>query len=214
ELAGRNYVHKHNVPSPFQPVIKKWQRNKKGTQIELEIRIVDNNFLEAVLKRLEHTEYFILGSTEFELVQYEAHYDTCINLDSYIQPLPSIFNIQFNSPTLFSRQEVTERGIVYKKIQEINLKLLLHSICKYLQVRFNYKTDFDTVDAIAKKTIVIHEYFEPINIKATSSYQTDRALHGEMTLKIKSLNKEERDLLGKLLKLSTYIGVGNKKAFG
>src|SRR5699024_9513578 len=214
ELAGRNYVHKHNIPSPFQPTIKKWQRHSRGTNVEIEIRMVDDQFMESVIKRLSESNYFILGSTEFELIDCSLSKDATIKMDGSVPVLPDLFTIKLLSPTLFSKQRVTSTGIVYENIRVMNMKHYLHSICKYLHARFGYQTDFDMVDNIAKKTKVNYEKFEPIELRTRSSYKTDKAIHGEMTVNIKDLSIEEKLLLGKLVKLSTYVGVGQKKAFG
>jgi len=214
ELAGRNYEHKHNVPSPFQPVIKKWNKIAKGTEVAIEIRIVDNEFYNAVIKRLDKSEYFILGSTEFEITNIKATKDLLLDFKNNVPPLPDVFKIRFDSQTVFSQMEVTDNGIIYHSIDDINMKLFLHSICKFLQNRFNYKTDFDIVNNIAKKSIIINQSIQPVQVTATQSYSKEKAVYGHLTLKITDLNEEEKQLLGKLVKLASYVGVGHKKAFG
>src|SRR5699024_11987975 len=70
ELAGREYEHIHNKPPAFQPVIKEWEMVKNGTNISIEIRIVEEEFYNKAIERLQQSNYIVVCSKEFVIIDF------------------------------------------------------------------------------------------------------------------------------------------------
>ena len=215
ELAGREYEHIHNKPPAFQPVIKEWEMVKNGTNISIEIRIVEEEFYNKAIERLQQSNYLVVGSTEFEIIDFKATKDMVIDLDGSMPPIPEVFKIKFETPTFFrQKREVEGGGYYYVTIPEPSMKTFVHSVTKYIQRRFGYKTNFDLVNDVANKTRVIHKESKMVDVVATQSYTKDKAFVGHLAVDTSTLNEGEKNMLGKIIKIASYSGVGRQKGFG
>src|SRR5699024_10513856 len=215
ELAGREYEHIHNKPPAFQPSIRKWEAVKGGTNIEIEIRITEDEFYNHAMERLMKSNYLIVGSTEFEIIKFEGKKDVVLNFDEKVPSVPEVFKLNFATPTFFRKRKESEGGgYYYVTIPEPNMKNVLHSISKYLQRRTGFKTSFELIDSIANKIHVIHKEAKRTNVIATQTYSKEKAFLGHMVLDTTALDEEEADMFGKLIKIGSYSGVGHQKGFG
>lgn len=213
KISEMKYANNFNVP--FQPFINQLEQKYRKTNIEIEIRIIDNNYLDMILKYLESSKTINLGSTEFDITDIKIKKDNVIDLNGSVPLLPEIFTVKFESQTLFKKERQTSIGVIQEDVHYLDKELFINYLYKDLKDRFNFNLPNNIINNITNKIIVISESSQVFDVYETEDANSkDVCVAGYQTFNIKNLNKNEIQALGKMLKIATYSGVGEKKDFG
>src|SRR5699024_10581438 len=126
EITEKKYINNFNVP--FQPSINQWKQENEETNIEIEIRIVDNNYLKIALKHLTNINTINIGFNKINVKNIDTKKDSVINLNNSVPKLPEIFTVKFESQTLLKKEVETNIGTIQESMFYLNKKLLIKSM--------------------------------------------------------------------------------------
>jgi len=209
QVTGNEYINEEGKPSPFQPLIKSWEKNEEETRANIQIKAINRNYTNETIDYLEHNNSIYLKGYNFNLISYEVYNNYSIDLNETTLLPPTKFKVSLETPILLSKEQVTDRGVVFNEINKLEFKTFIESMQHFIEDYFDYSFNLNNIKNIYLNCNVTEE-----NYKEVESDSSDKALQGSFLVDYSNLSIEEQSDLGKLLNLSSYIGVGNKRAYG
>lgn len=213
-LAGKDYPHIHNSPPKFHPVIKKWNTNKEGTNATLSLKTVDEDLLNNIVNSLKENDNIHIGKNEFKVKEYKIIKQEHIDFNGEIPSLPNYFKIDFKTPTTFRTKNNGEPMTDYQTIAFPDIHFMIRSMARNAHKLFGFECTLEEQRNIADKIIIFNSVILPQQVRLAVNMPIIDTFMGYIHLDISELNYNQKQTLGKLLKVSTYTGVGFKKGFG